>query len=223
MLKHLHPSDIAKVLEDVSPETRKRIIRLLPVETASEAIVEMDEESRPEELLMQLTPSQAAKIIEELDPDDAADLLAQIPLKDLRLIMARLQEEDTKQIEQLMTYDEETAGGLMTPELLKVPDDFSKREAMEEVLRISDEMEDFYVIYVVDDNDVLLGTVSINDLIRAKPWVKVRELIDENCVKVHVDTDQEEVARMISKYNLVLPYRSWIQKAGSWAASPLTT
>ena len=162
----------------------------------------MDEESRPEELLMQLTPSQAAKIIEELDPDDAADLLAQIPLKELRNIMARLQVEDTKQIEQLMTYDEETAGGIMTPELLKVPDNFTKREAMEEILRISEEMEDFYVIYVVDENDILLGTVSINDLIRAKPWVKVRELIDENCVKVHVDTDQEEVARMISKYNL---------------------
>jgi magnesium transporter len=202
LLKHLHPSDIAAILEDVSPETRKRIIRLLPVETASEAIVEMDEESRPEELLMQLTPSQAAKIIEELDPDDAADLLAQIPLKDLRQIMARLEDEDTKQIEQLMTYDEESAGGIMTPELLKVPDNFSKREAMDEVLRISDEMEDFYVIYVVDENDVLLGTVSINDLIRAKPWTKVRELIDEECVKVHVDTDQEEVARMISKYNL---------------------
>jgi magnesium transporter len=202
LLKHLHPSDIAAILEDVSPETRKKIIRLLPVETASEALVEMDEESRPEELLMQLTPSQAAKIIEELDPDDAADLLAQIPLKDLRQIMARLEDEDTKQIQQLMTYDEESAGGIMTPELLKVPDNFSKREAMDEVLRISDEMEDFYVIYVVDENDVLLGTVSINDLIRAKPWVKVRELIDEECVKVHVDTDQEEVARMISKYNL---------------------
>jgi magnesium transporter len=202
LLKHLHPSDIAQILEDVSPETRKRIIGFLSVEMASEAIVEMDEESRPEELLMQLTPSQAARIIEELDPDDAADLLAQIPLKELRNIMARLQVEDTKQIEQLMKYDEETAGGIMTPELLKVPDNFSKREAMEEVLRISDEMEDFYVIYVVDEEDVLLGTVSINDLIRAKPWVKVRELIDENCIKVHVDTDQEEVARMISKYNL---------------------
>jgi magnesium transporter len=202
LLKHLHPSDIAQILEDVSPETRERIIRLLPVETASEALVEMDEESRPEELLMQLTPSQAAKIIEELDPDDAADLLAQIPLKDLRQIMARLEEEDSKEIEQLMTYDEESAGGIMTPELLKVPANFSKREAMEEVLRISDEMEDFYVIYVVDENDVLLGTVSINDLIRARPWVKVRELLDEDFVKVHVDTDQEEVARMISKYNL---------------------
>jgi magnesium transporter len=202
LLKHLHPSDIARILEDLGPETRQLIFRLLPVETASEAIVEMDEDSRPEELLMQLTPSQAAKIIEELDPDDAADLLAQIPLKDLRHILARLQVEDTKQIEQLMTYDEETAGGIMTPELLKVPDNFSKREAMDEVLRISDEMEDFYMIYVVDENDVLLGTVGINDLIRAKPWVKVRELIDESCVKVHVDTDQEEVARMISKYNL---------------------
>jgi magnesium transporter len=202
LLKRLHPSDIAQILEDVTPETRKRIFRLLPVETASEAIVEMDEESRPEELLMQLSPSQAAKIIEELDPADAADLLAQIPLKDLRQIMARLQVESTQQIEQLMTYDEESAGGIMTPELLKVPENFSKREAMEEVLRISDEMEDFFVIYVVDENDFLLGTVSINDLIRAKPWVKVRELIDKDCVKVHVDTDQEEVARLISKYNL---------------------
>jgi magnesium transporter len=202
LLKQLHPSDIAQILEDLPPASRKRIIRLLPVETASEAIVEMDEESRPEELLLQLSPSQAAKIIEELDPDDAADLLAQIPLKELRHIMARLQEEDTRQIQQLMTYDEESAGGIMTPEVLKIPENFSKREAMEEVLRISDEMEDFYVIYVVNEDDILLGTVSINDLIRAKPWTKVRELLDENLVKVHVDTDQEEVARMISKYNL---------------------
>lgn len=202
LLKHLHPSDIAQILEDVSPETRQRIIRLLPVETASEALVEMDEESRPEELLMQLSPSQAAKIIEELDPDDAADLLAQIPLKELRHIMARLQDEDTKQIEQLMTYDEETAGGIMTTLLLKVPENFSKREAMEEVVRLSDEIEDIYQIYVVDDEDVLVGVVSINDLIRAKPWVKVREILEENLVKVHVDTDQEEVARLISKYNL---------------------
>jgi magnesium transporter len=202
LLKHLHPTDIAKILEDVSPETRNRIIRLLPIETVSEAIVEMDEESRPEELLLHLSPSQAAKIIEEIDPDDAADLLSQIPYKDLRRIMARLQEEDTRQIEQLMTYDEESAGGIMTPELLKIPESFTKREAMEEVLRISDEMEDFYNIYVVGDHDVLLGTVSINDLIRAKPWVQVRELTDTECVKVHVDTDQEEVARMIKKYNL---------------------
>ena len=202
LLKQLHPSDIAKILEDLPPASRQRIIRLLPVEMASEAIGEMDEESRPEELLLQLSPSAAAKIIEELDPDDAADLLAQIPLKDLRHIMARLQDEDTAQIKQLMTYDEDSAGGIMTPELLKIPENFSKREAMEEVLRISDEMEDFYAIYVVDEVDKLLGTVPLNDLIRAKPWTKVRELVDINLVKVKVDTDQEEVAKVISKYNL---------------------
>ena len=202
LLKQLHPSDIAKILEDLPPASRQRIIGLLPVEMASEAIVEMDEESRPEELLLQLSPSQAAKIIEELNPDDAADLLAQVPLKELRHIMARLQDEDTLQIQQLMKYDEESAGGLMTTELLKIPENFSKREAMEEVLRISDEMEDFYVIYVVDEHDKLLGTVSINDLIRAKPWTKVRELVDDNFVKVGVDVDQEEVAKIISKYNL---------------------
>lgn len=202
LLKQLHPSDIAKILEDLPSESRQRIIGLLPVEMASEAIVEMDEESRPEELLLQLSPSQAAKIIEELNPDDAADLLAQVPLRELRHIMARLQDEDTRQIEQLMTYDEESAGGIMTTEVLKIPENFSKREAMEEVLRISDEMEDFYAIYVVDENDILLGTVSINDLLRAKPWTKVRELVEVNFVKVHVDMDQEEVAKIISKYNL---------------------
>lgn len=202
LLKQLHPSDIAKVLEELSPESRKIIVGLLPVETASEAIVEMDEDAGPEELLMSLTPEQAAKIIEELDPDDAADLLAELPREDLRKIFALLSHQEQAEIKQLMTYPPESAGGIMTSEVLSITEDWTKREAMDEVLRISEEMEDFYAIYVVDVERHLLGVVPLKTLIRAKPWVRVGELVTESVIKVRVDQDQEEVARVIQQYNL---------------------
>ncbi|MEM7038532.1 MAG: magnesium transporter, partial [Bacteroidota bacterium] len=202
LLKQLHPSDIAHILEDLSPDARKLIIRMLPVDKASDAISEMDEETRPEELLMAMSPQRAAKIIEELDPDDAADLLAQLPREDLRLIFERISDEEERVIQTLMTYDEDSAGGIMTTEVLKISAEMTKREAMEEVIRISEEMEDFYAIYVVDDGDILLGVVPLKSLIRARPWVKMKELVLEALIKVHVETDQEEVARKIQKYNL---------------------
>lgn len=202
ILKQLHPADIADILEDISPEARKVIIGMLPIETASEAISEMNEETRPEELLMALNPKQAAKIIEELDPDDAADLLSQLPREDIRRIFARISDEEERVIQNLMTYDEDSAGGIMTPEVLKIPVEWTKREAMAEVVRISEEMETFYGIYVVDDRDHLLGVVPLKTLIRARPEVRIDKLLTEKLIKVHVDTDQEEVARQIQQYNL---------------------
>ena len=202
MLKQLHPSEIAKILEELSPESRKVIVGMLPVETISEAIVEMGEETRPEELLMSLTPEKAARIIEELDPDDAADLLAEIPREDLRIIFERVSHTEKVEITKLMNYPQDSAGGIMNPQVLSIPAEWTKREAMDEVMRISEEMEDFYAIYVVDAHRVLLGVVPLKRLIQAKPWVKVGELVTDNLVKVQVDQDQEEVARVIQQYNL---------------------
>lgn len=202
LLKLLHPSEIAKILEEVSPESRKIIVGLLPVAKASEAIVEMDVDARPEEILMSLTPQQAADIIEELDPDDAADLLAELPREDLRKIFALLSHREKVEIQQLMTYPPESAGGIMTTEVFSIPAEWTKREAMDEVIRVSEEMEDFYAIYVVDSERHLLGVVPLKTLIRAKPWSKIGELISDNLIKVQVDEDQEVVARVIQQYNL---------------------
>lgn len=202
LLKQLHPSEIAQVLEDISPESRSKIIRMLPIETASEALSEMDEETNPEEILMGISPLRAAQIIEELDPDDAADILSQMPLEDLRLIMERLSDEEEQVIASLMTYDEDSAGGIMNPEVLRIPAEWTKREAIEEVIQISEEMEDFYAIYIVDNEERLVGVVSLKDLIRARPWVKVKEIMLEQLVKVEVTMDQEEVAALIKQYNL---------------------
>ncbi|MEM1000438.1 MAG: magnesium transporter [Bacteroidota bacterium] len=202
LLKDLHPSDLADILEEITPESRMILFKMLPVETASDAISEMDEDSNPEELLLSISPQRAAKIIEELDPDDAADLLAQLPRSDLRLIMERLGDEEEKVIQSLMTYDEDSAGGLMNPDVLAIPEDWTKRQAMEEVIRISEEMEDFYAIYVVDDENRLQGVVPLKRLIRARPHTRIGELLAENLVTVFVEMDQEEVAQTILKYNL---------------------
>lgn len=202
LLKRLHPSDIARILEEISPDSRRKIVRMLPVELASEAISEMDYEANPEEILSTLSPERAAQIIEELDPDDAADLLSQLPSHELRLIMERISEEEEQIITSLMAYDEDTAGGIMTSEVLKLPAFLTKRQAIDAVVEISEEMEDFYAIYIIDDDDKLLGVVPLKRLIQAKPWIKVGELVLENLVKVHHQTDQEKVAKIMKEYNL---------------------
>jgi magnesium transporter len=202
LLKQLHPTDLAKILEEVSPESRIILFRMLSVERASDALSEMDEDSNPEELLMGISPQRAAEIIEELDPDDAADLLAQLPLEDLRLIMDRISDEEEQVIKSLMTYDGESAGGLMNPDVLAIPIDWTKRQAMEEVIRISEEMEDFYAIYAVDDENRLQGIVPLKSLIRARPHTRIGELLSDQLIKIPVDMDQEEVGQTILKYNL---------------------
>lgn len=202
LLKQLHPSDLAKILEEITPESRIILFRMLSIERASDALSEMDEDSNPEELLMGISPQRAAQIIEELDPDDAADVLAQLPIEDLRLIMERLNDEEEQIIKSLMTYDEDSAGGLMNPDVLAIPIDWSKRQAMEEVIRISEEMEDFYAIYAVDDENRLQGIVPLKSLIRARAHTRIGELLSDTLIKIPVDMDQEEVGQTILKYNL---------------------
>ena len=201
-LKKLHPYDIAKILEEVSPETRERIIKVLPPEMASEALSEMDEETDPAGILRLLSPEQAAQIIEGLDPDDAADILAQLPPNDLRKIMYLLPDEEEKVIETLMTYGEDTAGGIMNPEVFKLNSTLTKKSALRRLLEQSEDMEDFYVIYVVDDMDRLSGIVSLKELLRSGPQATIGDLGSEKLIYVHVDADQEEAAKMMQQYNL---------------------
>ncbi|MCB9233550.1 MAG: magnesium transporter [Bacteroidia bacterium] len=202
ILKKLHGSDIARILEEVSPESRQMIISILPVQKASEALSEMEEESGAAEILSALSPAQAAELIEELDLDDAADLLAELPVTDLRKILARLPAEDEKMIESLMRYEEDTAGGIMNPDLFKVQGNMTKFEALQAIIQQSEEVEDFYVVYVVDAEDHLQGVVSFKNLLRARADEKVKNLLEEQLISIHVDEDQEDAARLMSQYNL---------------------
>lgn len=202
VLQQYHTSEIAIIFEKLEPEDRERIINVLPAEEASEVISEMDEEHHPAELLVNLTPEKRSEIVEELDYDDATDLISQLDESDQQEILREIDQEDATNIRALLNYDEDTAGGLMDTDLIKVNGNLTKNEALEEIIRQSEEMEEFYTLYAVNDDDILLGILSIKDIIKAKKQVTVQELVNTEFVYVKADLDQEEVAKLISQYNL---------------------
>lgn len=201
-LEELHPTEIAFILELLKEKKRHRIIQLLPIDIASEAISEMDPESHPEKLLESLHSDLVTNIVEELSYDDATDIVSQLSESKRDEILDRIDEEDAAEIRKLLVYPEDTAGGLMTTEIVKIHCSLTKKEALEEVALQSEEIEAFYAIYVVDDADRLVGTVSLKNLIKAKAHIRIDALYDEELIYVETDTDQEEVAQMLSQYNL---------------------
>ncbi len=202
VLKEYHASEIAILFERLDKAEQQHIINLLPSETASEIISEMHEESHPEELLFQLHPEKRTEIVGELDYDDATDIISQLEDHEQKEILQNLNEEDASNIRNLLTYDEKTAGGLMNTMLICVNIHLSKKDAIDEIIRQSEEMEEFYTVYVVDHNFIFKGIVSLKDIIKAPHHAQIAELVKEDAVYVHPDTDQEEVASLISQYNL---------------------
>ncbi len=202
VLQEYHASEIAILFESIPKEDRQRIINLLEVEIASEVISEMDEEAHPEELLFQLDPEKRTEIVEELDYDDATDILSQLDEEEQQEILEDLNEDDASSIRTLLSYHEDTAGGLMNTEFISIPMNASKKDAIEEIVRQSEEMEEFYTVFVVNEQQQLQGLVSLKDLIKAKGNAKIADMVRTDIVYVQDDTDQEEVARLISQYNL---------------------
>ncbi len=201
-LDELHPSEIAKILELLKDKKREILISLLPIEIASEAISEMDPESHPEKLLASLNTDLVTNIVEELSYDDATDIVSQLSEEKREEILENIDEEDATEIRKLLTYSEDSAGGLMSTEFIKINLAQNKRQALEEVANQSEEIENFYAIYVIDNQDRLVGTLSLKNLIKAKPSVQIEALLDEDLVYVNAETDQEEVAQLLSQYNL---------------------
>ncbi|HXI00168.1 MAG TPA: magnesium transporter [Sphingobacteriaceae bacterium] len=202
VLQEYHASEIAILFESISQEDRERIINILPSDIASEVLSEMDAESHPEKILENLHPDKRAEIVEELDYDDAADIISQLKEEQQHEILGELDEEDASTIRTLLKYDEDTAGGIMNTQVLKINSKLSKKDALEEIIRQSEEMEDFYTINVVDDTNHLLGIISLKDIIKGRSNSRISELIKSDFVYVKAGTDQEEVAKLISQYNL---------------------
>lgn len=198
----LHPTEIAQILEDTPRDTKHKIISELPPEVLSEAISEMDEDSYPGQLLLLLNPEVAAEILKELDFDDGADLLSQLPEEQQEAILHFLPDEEESVLNQLLTYDEDTAGGLMNPEVVSVQANMSKLEALKEVVSQSEEMEEFYTIYVTDEKGFLQGYLTFRALFVARSTELIRIIMSTDIVSVTVGTDQEEVAKLMSQYNL---------------------
>ncbi len=198
----LAPVDLADVLAALEDDERVTAVQALPPEVSSQALVEMPEEEHPEETLAALDPGQAAEIVEELADDDAADILGELEPAEQERILSEVEDEDRAEVEKLLVYDEESAGGLMTTRMVTVPDTATVGAALDEVRRQAEELEDFYEVYVVDARRHLMGTISFRALATNAPARPVRELMEEPAETVGPETDQEEVARVMARHNL---------------------
>ncbi len=203
LLPDLHPSDIADVLASLEERERIVLMRALPIELASEALAEMEEAEERAELLSALAPEKGAELLAELDDDDAADLIAELEPDDQARILARMPIQEAGDIRELLQFEEETAGSLMTTSLVAILIDLTAEEAIAEVRRQGREVDAFYNVFVVDQNRKLQGTVPLDDLILADPVTPVAELVQPIDGTVRPDVDQEEVGRLMSRYNLV--------------------
>jgi magnesium transporter len=204
LLQELHPSDVADLVESLgTEEAQVALLEALPAELASETLAEMDEEEDPQEILAALDPKKGAELLHELDVDDAVDLVGELEPEERAKILAALPLEEAGEIRGLLRYDDESAGGLMNTQLVRVESTKNAGEAIAEVRRQGREVEDFYTVFVVDEGHHLLGIVPLNDLILADPLQPVIDLVEPVQASVVPDEDQEEVGRLLSRYNLV--------------------
>lgn len=198
----LHPSDLADVVEGLGEEQQVLLLSALPVELASETLAEMAEGDERAQLLGALEPRKGAELIEELPDDDAADLMSELEPVEQRAILEALSDETADELIGLMQYGEETAGGLMTTDFVAVEGSLTADEALAEVRRQGQEVEDFYTVFVVDADGRLLGTLRLDDLVIADPDLGIERLVEEPASTVNPDEDQERVGKLIARYNL---------------------
>ena len=203
LLAGFHPSDLADLIEDLDEENRLRVLSILPAELASEALTEMESEEHPEEILAALDPSRIVELVAELSDDDAVDLIRGLDPEAQARVLAALPRLEAGELRRLLRYHEESAGGIMTTELVAVSVHLTAAEAIEEVRRQARELgTEFYTVFVVDLLRRLLGTVSLQDLVLAEPETPLAELVQPPLATVSPETDQEEVGRIIARYNM---------------------
>ena len=203
-LRELHPADLADILEDLDSHGREMIFSNLDPKLAAETLSEVDEDLQAS-LLENENPETAAEIIENMDTDDAADLLNELDEDKADAIISNIDDaEIQEEIQELLEHDEDTAGGLMTSEIFEVSAELTKAEVLILIQEKHEEVASFYDIYVVDERRVLIGTLSLQEMLIHKENLLVREMMNDSDIKcMHVDTHWKEVAHFMNKYNLV--------------------
>ncbi|HEX5385949.1 MAG TPA: magnesium transporter [Gemmatimonadales bacterium] len=196
----LEAADLADVLAALDDAERLKVLEALPPELSGDALVEMPEGAHAGETLAALGPERAAEIVEELEDDDAADLLGELPRDTQERILAEV--EHRAEVDRLLRYDEETAGGRMTTHVVTVRDVDTATQALDAIRRQAEDVEDFYQVFVVDRGQRLVGAVPLKDLVLSPPNRPVRDFMAPADIYVDPELDQEEVARIMARYNL---------------------
>jgi len=201
-LADLHPADIADILEQLDIEEAEAMLDRLDTETAADTLNELEYPIQSE-LLSELEPERASNLLEQLDPDDAADILADLPRAEAERLLGLMPMTAAQPIRDLLRYNAQTAGGIMTNEVLALLQESTVENALVYLRQHSSHLEMVYYLFIVDHEQHLVGVVSLRQLVTSEPTVRMEDLMDRDVIKVQIDTDQEEVARLIARYDLL--------------------
>lgn len=202
LIDKLRPADLADLIEHLKPEERLYLFEMLEPEGAGEVLVEIEAPVQ-ESIISDLDNQAITEIVQELDSDDAADLVGDLPAERAKDIIETLEDDITEELEKLLPYDEESAGGIMALEYVAVNDNCTIQEAIDIIKEKREEVENLYYLWVVDDFDKLVGVVSLKDLVLESSSRLISDIMNSEVISVDVNRDQEEVANLVKKYNLV--------------------
>jgi len=202
LLEEVHYADVAEIINELDTEHATYLIKLLDSEKTSDVLTELDEDVR-EGILKNLSSKEIAGELEELDTDDAADIVAELPKEIIQEVISEITDRDhARDIVDLLRYDENSAGGLMAKELVKVNENWNVLTCVREMRQQAENVTRVHSIYVVDDEGVLKGRLSLKDLLTTSTRSPIKDIYIPKVDRVNVNEKPEEVAKIMSKYDL---------------------
>ncbi len=203
VLRKIHPAELAWIFRHLTARERQEIFEMLKEPgQVGDFLSELDESLRIE-LVVALAPKRIAEIVTPMSADDQADLLDTLPDELREQVMAHMKKEDAAGVEELLQYAPDTAGGIMSPNFLAMGKDLKVSEAIQMVQKLSEEAEMAFYIYVVDENNRLLGVISLRQLLMTSAVKELSNIMESDVVAVTPETDQEQVAHIVSRYNIM--------------------
>ena len=201
-VSQMHPADLAEIISEASQRERTALFGSLDVETAAEALHELEPKVQAD-IIDDMSKEKASDILEQMPPDEAADVLGDLPENKANELIGLMEKEDADEVKELLEHEEDTAGGLMTTEYLAFPPDMTVEEAIRELRLEAPDVETIYYLYILDENERLVGVVTLKDLILARPEARIQDIMRTPVKTLAIETGRNDVAEFISKYNLL--------------------
>ncbi|MBT8401679.1 MAG: magnesium transporter [Rhodothermia bacterium] len=200
LVADLHAADLGLLLEHLPADRARTLFHWLSTEQGGEVLPELEDDFRAT-LLEEVRSERISALLDEMPTDDAADVLADLPAEVVEEVLPAL--EDKEELAELLAYDEESAGGIMGTEFVAVPEHWTVEQATEEVRRQAEHVEPIYAVFVVDSKQALIGGVSLKRLLLSQPGARMGDILDTDDLSVLAVLDQEDVARIMERYDRV--------------------
>ncbi len=201
-ISELHPADVAEIISDMNKLESGQLLEALNMEQLADTLEEVETEFQAD-LVENMSDEKVADILEEMEPDEAADLLAELPKERSRGLLALMEKEESEDVRKLLSYPEDSAGGIMTTEYACVPPNVTAEEAIKFLRQNAGDAETLFYVYVTDLQEHLMGVFSLKDLIFAEPTGRVEDFMESRVKSVTLTDEQNEVAQVITKYDLL--------------------